>query len=431
MPPPREAEVKRAYLISLGCKTNQTEGNLLADTLAAMGYVVDDGADDIDLAVVNTCTVTVRADRKCRQLIHRIARRHPGVPIYVTGCYVTRQPDDLSTLDGVAAVAADKDELLRIIAEREHRSMPTTDLQPPSPGSRRVRAMLKIQDGCDAFCSYCIVPHVRPTLWSKPIDRVLDEARSLVAAGYREIVLTGIHVGRYGADRSDGVTFAEVIRRVAETDGLDRLRLSSIEMFDVADTLIDMIAESPVICPHLHLPLQSGDDGVLEAMHRRYTSADVLSTVERIRRRMPDISITTDVIAGFPGETDAAFENTLRVCRKVGFSRMHVFPYSVRPGTQAASLPGHLPAGVVTGRKKRLMALADELALDYKQRFLGKTVEALIEQCQTDDAGCLICAGLTVYYMRVCFPAEGTCVNRIVPVDIERVCPECMTGILS
>ncbi len=419
--------MKNAVVLTLGCKTNQYEGDVLRRRLAAMGYrVAGDGAAP-DLAIVNTCTVTVRADRKCRQLIRKIARRHPNVPIYVTGCYVPRKADDLAGLAGVAGVAADKDDLLRMISRNEHVAPADSGTElSPQPG-RRTRAFLKIQDGCDAFCSYCIVPYVRPRLHSEPIDRVLAEARRLVNAGYREIVLTGIHLGRYGADRTGGATLTDVIRRAAQTPGLARLRLSSIEHPELPDELIELIAESPVICPHLHLPLQSGDDGVLAAMNRRYTAGDFLQTVSRIRDRIPDASVTTDVIAGFPGETDAAFQSTLCVCRDAGFSKMHVFPYSVRPGTAAAQLPGRLPARVITARKKELIRAGDELALEYKKRFVGRTVEVLVEEAEP-DADRYRLTGLTEHYMRVRFPSNISLHNEFVSVKIERVTPEAMSG---
>ncbi|KPK98923.1 MAG: hypothetical protein AMK75_06775, partial [Planctomycetes bacterium SM23_65] len=289
--------MKNAVVLTLGCKTNQYEGDVLRRRLAAMGYRVAADGTVPDLVVVNTCTVTVRADRKCRQLIRRTARRHPHVPIYVTGCYVHRKAEELVALEGVAGVAADKEELLRMISRNEHgtpsdggtgipacrspQKAPDRNVRPtilsPEPG-RRTRAFLKIQDGCDAFCSYCIVPYVRPTLRSEPIDRVLDEARGLSDAGFREIVVTGIHLGRYGTESADGPSLTEVVRRVAQTPGLARLRLSSIEHPELPDDLIELIAESPVLCPHLHLPLQSGDDRVLAAMNRHYTANDFLKT---------------------------------------------------------------------------------------------------------------------------------------------------------
>ena len=467
--------MKNAVVLTLGCKTNQYEGEVLGRRLVGMGYRLSADGVECDLAVVNTCTVTVRADRKCRQLIRQIARRHPGVPIYVTGCYVTRRASDLTGLEGVAGAADDKDDLLDLIARNEQVTPLAPVARPPvgreplscqavedsprggapvpprvsgqrpggtgaPPGAehllrcdpgRRTRAYLKIQDGCDAFCSYCIVPYVRPTLHSEPVDDLLAEARELVDAGYCEIVLTGIHLGRYGADRDDGVTLTDVVRRVAETPGLARLRLSSIEQPELPDELIELIASHPVLCPHLHLPLQSGDDDVLEAMNRRYTADDFLRTIERVRERIGDASVTTDVIAGFPGETDAAFENTLAVCRQAGFSKMHVFPFSVRPGTSAATLPGRLTARVVTRRKKHLLALADELALDYKQRFLGRTVEVLVERSAPDASGGLISEGLTAYYMRVRFAGRDALVNRIVPVTVEHVTPGLMEARLS
>jgi len=420
--------MKNALMVTLGCKTNQYEGEMLLQGLRGWGIrPVEDGGSP-DLVVVNTCTVTVRADRKCRQLIRKIARRHPGVPIYVTGCYVCRESGELASLDGVAGVAADKRELLDMIRRDEHLTCAPADLEAPPTSRRRSRAFLKIQDGCDSFCSYCIVPHVRPTLFSEPLERVLSEADRLVRAGFREIVLTGIHLARYGVDRSDGVGLIEVIRRLTETQGLLRLRLSSIEMPELADELIELIVESPVLCPHLHLPLQSGDDRVLAAMNRRYTAADFLDTVSRIRRSIPEISITTDVIAGFPGETDQAFENTLGLAREVGFSKMHVFPFSLRPGTPAAELPHCLPARIITGRKKRLLRLADELALAYKRRFLGKTVQVLVEETEAAQDGGFLSSGLTEHYLRVRFSTGTDLLNQLVGVRIESVTPHVMEG---
>lgn len=419
--------MKTALVLTLGCKTNQYEGDALRDELGRLGYrPTEDGAAP-DVAVVNTCTVTVRADRKCRQLIRRIAREHPGVPIYVTGCYVARRPEALADLDGITGLSADRGALLAMIARDTH-ARHDSDGTRIAP-TRRTRALLKIQDGCDAFCSYCIVPHVRPTLCSEPLEAVLAEARRLVDAGFREIVLTGIHLGRYGADRDDGIDLAEAVRRLACTEGLARLRLSSVEMPKVADDLIELIAQSPVICPHLHLPLQSGDDEVLAAMNRRYTSGDFLAALRRIRASIPDISITTDVIAGFPGETDRAFENTISVCREARFSKMHVFGFSARPSTAAATLPGRLSPRVITERKKRLISLGDELALRYKQRFVGKVVNVLVEETEA-VGGEQFLTGLTEHYMRVRFPGDGNLRNTLVGVSIESVTPQAMEGTL-
>ncbi len=510
--------MKTARIITLGCKTNQYEGEELARALAALGVCVDDSAAP-DIAIVNTCTVTERADRKCRQAVTHLAREFPRAAIYVTGCYAARQPRELSTLPNVVAVCADKRELAEFIARNQHlplrSTLPTdssSDVAHPPPGEaasspssqpgaaaphkqshpgagvphqktaethpgagvphqqkRQGRAYLKIQDGCDAFCAYCIVPYVRPTLRSEPLEAILREARAIVDAGFLEIVLTGIHLGRYASSSSPvgghpcvappgfsasgekngkpgGHTgpplqkkdLVDVIREVAARPGLARLRLSSLEMPEVSNELLDLMAtsparqgeaqRSPVICPHLHLPLQSGDDGVLAAMNRRYTAADFLATVARVRSRIPEVAITTDVIAGFPGESDAAFENTLRVCREARFSRVHVFPFSARPGTKAATLPRRLPARVVTRRKHELLALADALALDYKRRFLGRTVEVLVETIESDESGRAFAWGLTPHYLRVRLPAEDGLVGRIVPVAVENATAERLEG---
>ena len=421
-----------AAVITLGCKTNQCDGESIRRGLHRLGCtLVEDVNGRVDVAVVNTCTVTVRADRKCRQLISKLARTHPSMRIYVTGCYVHRSHSELSELPGVAATSADRGEMLRIIAEREGLVEAGLAHDAELLQRHRCRAFLKVQDGCDAFCSYCIVPRVRPVMHSEPIDRIAAEAEALAAAGYKEIVVTGIHVGRYGVDLDDGVTIADVVRRIADTLGLARVRLSSIEMPEVDDELVEVIATHPVVCEHVHLPLQSGDDGVLETMNRRYTSARFLDAVAEIRSRVPDVAVTTDVIAGFPGESDEAFENTIAVCRKVGFSKIHVFPFSVRPGTTAAEMPNHVRASVITARKKRLLQVADELALDQKRRFIGKTVQVLVEETDISSSGKPISTGLTEHYSRVRFRSDGDLSNRIVPVTISDVTAEVMTGKLD
>jgi threonylcarbamoyladenosine tRNA methylthiotransferase MtaB len=420
----------RALVLTLGCKVNQYEGEALESALAALGYFPAENGSPVDLAVVNTCTVTARADRKCRSLIRKLARSHPGVPLFVTGCYAERSAADLVSLAGVRGVAADKDALVRLIA-REMHAAPRTVGAPARLLPSRTRAYLKVQDGCDSFCSYCIVPHVRPTLRSEPVDRVLTEATRLVAEGFHEIVLTGIHLGRYGADRDDGVTFTEVVRRVAAIDGLARLRLSSIEMPEASDALIDAIASNPVICPHLHLPLQSGDDQVLRAMNRRYAAADYLRTVERVRRRVPDVSLTTDVIAGFPGETDEAFARTVAVAREAGFSRIHVFPFSPRPGTPGAGLPDRPRSCVITARKKTMLRVAAELALAYKRRFVGEVVDVLVEESETLRGARRFLAGMTRHYLRVRFASDDDLHNRFVRVRIKDATPEAMEGELA
>ncbi len=432
-----------ARIITFGCKTNQYEGDALAAELESLGVRVDETAEP-DVAIVNTCTVTERADRKCRQAAMRVAREHPNARIYITGCYAARARTVLGTLPNVAAVCPGRHELMNAIARRElHTEARPGARVPVTPHSREVRAYLKIQDGCDAFCSYCVVPLVRPTLRSEPLDAILREARAIVDAGFREIVLTGIHLGRYGTDagvaqpppagslasaQARAAALQDVIREVAATPGLARLRISSLENPEVADEIIDLIATNPIVCPHLHLPLQSGDDGVLAAMNRRYRAADFLATLARVRSRVPDAAITTDVIVGFPGESDAAFENTLRVAREARFSKVHVFPFSARPGTKAARMSKRLPQRVVTRRKKQLLALADELALEFKKRFVGRAVDVLVETAERDASGCAFAVGLTPHYLRARFEGDDSLVGRVVTVRVDAATPELLSG---
>ncbi len=401
-----------ARIVTFGCKTNQYEGDALASALAKAGVRVDEAAQP-DIVIVNSCTVTEKADRRARQAVMRIAREHPAARIYITGCYAAREADQLRRLPNVAGVFADKTELARIITRGKE---PAASVEPPA--GRRGRAYLKIQDGCDARCSYCIVPLVRPALSSKPLDAILIEARELVAAGFLEIVLTGIHVGKYSG------SLAKVISGVAATPGLARLRLSSIEMPELAEEIIELMASNPVVCPHVHLPLQSGDSGILAAMNRRYSPGQFLDAVGRIRERIPDAAVTTDVIVGFPGESDSAFENTLRVVREARFSKVHVFRFSARAGTKAATLPGHVTQRVVTRRKRQLMTLADELALDYARAFVGRNVEVIVETVEPGKSGRAVArtvaSGLTERYLRVTFDAGPELIGRKALVTIER-----------
>jgi len=374
---------------TLGCKANVYDSRRLAEALEALGYRPAAEGNAADICILNTCTVTAGADRKGRQLAARLGRENSAARVFVTGCYATASPRELARIPGVEGVYGRED--LAALLEAVHGS-PLPEIERLtgtdfgiSSFSGRTRAFLKIQDGCDAGCSYCILPHVRGRPRSRPLADVRAEAERLAAAGFGEIVLTGIHLGFYGRDLRDRdlperPTLPQAVTAVATTPGVERVRLSSIECNEVDEALLDAM-QHPAVCPHLHLPLQSGDASVLTRMGRRYTPEEFLSVVEHARKRLDRPAITTDVMVGFPGETDGEFESTLEVCRRARFSRTHVFPFSPRPGTPAAEMPDAVPSDVVSERSARLRALARRMASDWAQGFVGSMVRVLFERC--------------------------------------------------
>ena len=383
----------RVHIATLGCKVNQCDADDMRRALAGRGYRIVARGEPAQVYIINTCTVTAMADAKARKLIRRFARRSPDATIIVTGCLAQRDPDGVAALPGVDAVIPNsrKWEMADILPK--FRSPDEAAVSPPAPA--RTRAFLKIQDGCDHRCAYCIIPHVRGRPASRPVGQVLAEVRRLADGGVQEIVLCGIRLGAFGRDRGDA-SLAQLLRSLREVP-VSRLRLSSIEPMDLSDDLLDEIADHPTLCPHLHLPLQSGDNDVLAAMGRGYTAADFAALVERVRRGWPDAALTTDVMVGFPGETEEQFEHTCDFAREVGFTRLHVFPYSSRPGTTAVGRPDQAPPPVKQRRAQRMLALGQDLAAAAARQWIGREVEVLFEE--RDRAGLL--TGLTPQYHRV------------------------------
>ena len=368
-------------LLTLGCKVNQYETQYVKEMLQVNGYVEAAEGRPADLCVVNTCTVTAEADAKGRQLVRRLHHANPGAAIVVMGCYATRDPDAVRRLPGVTHVITDKERLAEELA-------PFGVEVKPAGISRfdgHQRAFVKVQDGCLLRCSYCIIPHVRPTLRSRPPEEIEAEVARLVESGYHEVVLTGIHLGHYGIDLSRGRPRAQWVRlwhlleRLARLSGDFRIRLSSLEAAEARDDLVRVLANEPRVCPHLHLCLQSGSDRVLARMKRRYTSAGFLERCRRIRAVLDTPAFSTDVIVGFPGETEEDFAATCRVVRAAGFSRVHVFSYSRREGTEAARWAEVVPPAVVAARRERLRELERELAGAYYRSLLGRRLDVLVE----------------------------------------------------
>src|SRR3954463_1475833 len=362
--------------VTLGCKVNQYETEFVRESLLSIGYE-DANVDDVaELCIVNTCTVTNEGDSKSRQAIRRLARKNPGAKIVVMGCYATRAPEEVAALPGVSQVVTDKRELPDLLGRFGVTDVPTGI----SGFGRRHRAYVKVQDGCMLRCSFCIIPHVRPQLTSRPMGHILDEVRRLVERGYREVVLTGIHLGHYGVDwnrhapKEKWIRLSHLVRRLAELTGDFRIRLSSIEATEVTRELIEVMADhSDKVAPHLHISMQSGSDSVLRRMRRRWGSQRFIDRCRLLQERLDRPAITTDIIVGFPGETDAEFTETIATSRAIGFSKIHIFPFSARRGTPAASMSNHVPKHVQQERSRELAVVETELRNSYYRRLAGRT----------------------------------------------------------
>jgi len=368
--------------LTLGCKVNQYETELVREGFSRIGYRDAADGEAADLCVVNTCTVTHEGDAKSRQAIRRLARESPASRIVVMGCYATRAPDELARLPNVAEVLTDKREIPDLLMRFGVVDMP----QGISRFGTRHRAYVKVQDGCLLKCSYCIIPHVRPHFASRPPEHIAEEVRRLAENGYREIVLTGIHLGHYGVERNRGrakeqwLRLSHLLRRLARMPGDFRLRLSSIEATETTRELIAVMADNPErIAPHLHVCLQSGSDSVLRRMRRRWSSRMFLDRCRLVQETLDRPALTTDVIVGFPGETDEDFEATLQVCREARFSKIHIFPFSPRKGTPAATMPDQVPPQVKAERVERLAELAAQLRDEYFRSLLGRRLVTLVE----------------------------------------------------
>lgn len=373
--------------VTLGCKVNQYETEFVREGLIGIGY--EDAAEDdaADLCIVNTCTVTNEGDSKSRQTIRRLARKNPAAKIVVMGCYATRAPEEVAALPNVTEVVTDKRELPDLLGRFGVTDVPTGI----STFGRRHRAYVKVQDGCMLRCSFCIIPYVRPQLTSRPIEHIVDEVRRLVDNGYREVVLTGIHLGHYGVElnrnsrKEDWVRLSHLVSKLAALPGDFRLRLSSIEATEVTRELVDVLADSgEKVCPHLHISMQSGSDSVLRRMRRRWGSQRFIDRCGLLKERLDRPAITTDIIVGFPGETDAEFAETLATSRTVGFSKIHIFPFSPRRGTPAATMTDQISAAVQQERSRELAALETELRDEYFASLQGMPLRVLVESKEND-----------------------------------------------
>jgi len=416
---------------TLGCKVNFYDTEAIWQLFKNDGYEqVDFESQTADVYVINTCTVTNTGDKKSRQIIRRAVRRNPDAVVAVTGCYAQTSPAEILAIPGVDLVIGTQgrgeilDLVNRVRADREPinavRNIMKTrqfeELDVPDFADR-TRAFLKIQEGCNNFCTFCIIPWSRGLLRSREPDSVIKQAKMLVEAGYKEIVLTGIHTAGYGEDL-ENYNFAALLRDLEKVDGIERLRISSIEASQITDEVIDVLMSSSKFCRHLHVPLQAGDDDVLKRMRRKYTVADYAERIARIRERWPIVAITTDVIVGFPGETDEMFENGYRFMKEIGFSEMHVFPYSKRTGTPAARMEDQVDEELKNERVHKLIDLSEEMQLSYAQRFVGQELEVIPEREAKGAEGQGLLSGYTDNYLQIVFPGDASLIGQLVKVRV-------------
>lgn len=421
--------IKKAAFYTLGCKVNQYETEAVIDIFLDNGYQIVDFSEKADVYIVNSCTVTNEAARKTRQIARRAKRRSPDSLVAIVGCYTQAFPDEVSDIEEIdfvmgsnnkAKILDKAEEMLAgrdVEAEiKEYKELRDYEELNLKRLSNTTRANVKIEDGCNQFCSYCIIPYARGPVRSRRKEEVVAEIRKLSQQGVKEIILTGTHLGAYGSEKGNPKALTELMQSLTEVESLKRVRLSSIEGTEIDQGMMDLIAEEDIFCPHLHLPLQSGSDQILNAMQRPYTAAEFKETVAELRKRIPDLALTTDVIVGFPGETEETFAKTIEVVKEIGFSKVHVFPYSAREGTPAAEME-QLNGNIVTEYSKKLRLINEALMLDYQKEFLGEKREVLIEEVRDHQTDLL--TGYTDNYLKVLVDGPDKLKNELVEVKLE------------
>jgi threonylcarbamoyladenosine tRNA methylthiotransferase MtaB len=422
---------KTAAVHVLGCKVNQQEAEALAKLFADAGYRLVDFNQPADVYVVHTCTVTHLGSSKSRQMIRRAVRTNPEAVVAVTGCYAQVSPEEICRIPGVDLIIGTQDRvrIVELVEQVAQDRVPMNLVQEleqgesfeelPMVAGNRVRAFLKIQEGCRQFCTYCIVPYARGPLRSREPASAEKEALSLIEKGYQEIVLTGIHLGSYGVDLPGRVTLAGLIRTLSRLQGLSRLRLSSLDPNEFDAELLETLSQSEVICPHLHIPMQSGEDQVLKKMGRRYTTLEYRQLLDKLRLMFPGLAVTTDIIVGFPGETKDQFARTLAFAEEMAFAGIHVFKFSPQAKTPAAKFPLQVDPKEKEKRSQALLKLAQELWRQYAAGFVGQVKTVLVEQ--EKDSGKGLWEGHTDNYLRVVFPGDENLRGQLIPVTLREI----------
>lgn len=418
--------MKKVASHALGCKVNQYESEAIAELFAQKGYEIVDIDEWADIYIINTCTVTNFGDKKSRQLIRKVKRQNPEAVVAAIGCYAQTAPDEIKNIEGVNLIIGTKGRkdivdlvesyvpemgvvstVGQIAKEREFEHLTISKL------ADRTRAYLKIQDGCSQFCSYCIIPYARGPIRSRDPEDIMDEVKVLAENGFKEIILTGIHVASYGKDLK-GVTLLDVIKRVQEQEGIERIRFSSVEPNIVTEEFASELSKLDKVCDHFHLSLQSGCDRTLKRMNRKYDAAGYERAVEILRKYFHNVAITTDIIAGFPDETDEDFEKSLEFAKKIGFSKIHAFPYSPKRGTPAAVMPNQILNAVKNERTSRLIEASDRMADEFIKSFEGRVMPVLYEREIEHN----IYEGYTTNYIRVFSESSENIKNKILDTEI-------------
>lgn len=443
--------MKKAALHNLGCKVNAYETEAMQEMLENAGYEIVPFKEGADIYVINTCTVTNIADRKSRQMLHRARKMNPDAIVVAAGCYVQAQEKQQKTDPCIDIVIGNnkKKDLIRILEEyeknrkeeKESVTEPSEDLSKSensaikkevidinhtkeyeelqlSKTGEHTRAYIKVQDGCNQFCTYCIIPYARGRVRSRNLENVLEEVRTLASNGYKEVVLTGIHLSSYGIDLKTGETLLALIQAVHEVEGIERIRLGSLEPRIITDEFAKTIAAMPKMCPHFHLSLQSGCDTTLKRMNRRYTSEEYYEKCELLRKYFDNPALTTDVIVGFPGETEEEFAQTKAFVDKINFYETHIFKYSKREGTRAAVMKDQVPEQIKTVRSRIMLEMNEQKRAAYEKTFVGKEVEVLVEE-QIERDGNKVWAGHTKEYIKIALDSQNIVENSVVRVQIE------------
>ena len=435
--------MKTAKLITMGCKVNQYDTQSMRESLVRNGYTVVDEAQPADLYLINTCTVTNAADQKARQAIRKAIRQNPNADVLVTGCYAESDRKAIEKIQGVTFVFGNREKAdFQTYLDKLHAETPL-QIQPiqhdaireharfssgVSNSGKRTRALIKVQDGCSAFCTYCIIPYVRGRMTSRPLSEIVDEAHRIADSGIKEIVITGVHLGAYGQDTGRDKDIADILERIHRIEGIERIRFSSIEPMYFPDILSERMSALPKCMPHFHLPIQSGSDNVLRRMRRRYTTAQFAHLVETLRSRFTDdVGVTTDLMVGFPGETDTDFKDSLQFVEKIGFSQLHVFRYSPRKGTPAATFPDQVPPHVSAERSTTMIELGNQLNKSFRKRMLGKSKDVLVEESRAGEKNLL--AGFTDNYLRVLLDVPNSAINQILQVKLTTLDDEFVYGV--
>lgn len=430
--------MKTVAFYTLGCKVNQYETEAMEELFETNGYKIVSTDEVADVYVINTCTVTNLGDRKSRQVIRRAKRLNEDSTIAVVGCYSQVAPEEVFSIEGVDVVIGTTDrnrivELCEEAKENKSRINAVKDLKEIKDFEElnideiksRTRAYIKIQEGCNQFCTYCIIPYARGPIRSRNLESIIEESNRLAKAGFKEIILTGIHVASYGKEKGE-TNLLDVIKEVSKVEGLQRIRLSSIEPTLITEEFMKSIVQLPKVCDHFHLSLQSGSDTILKKMNRKYTTSQYREIVDIIRKYMPHAGITTDIIVGFPGETEEEFNETYNFVKEIGFSRIHVFKYSPRKGTPASKFKNQILGNIKHERSEKLIELGNSLTREFNRKFIGETLEVLFEEEHEGDSSFI--EGYTTNYIRVLSKHDVSIKGEIVPIKMIELYNENLIG---